>query len=193
MGNDQSIRESFALASSFAPHEWVYFCEDDYLHCGPEAFTWINDLIVNRETIMRTQRSKRVRKLSGDKLCDLPLIIFPADYPDRYKPGRRYKSYLFLSDHCHWRQIKNITFTYLASAATIHKFRAIHENSSHGANDNALSRALLREFRITPRCLAVSPIPGIATHMHECVMSPLTDWKTVVDKYRQYKSDGQEA
>ena len=36
-GNDNSIRETFKIASKLPEDEYIYFCEDDYLHT-PDCF-----------------------------------------------------------------------------------------------------------------------------------------------------------
>ncbi|MDD5675333.1 MAG: hypothetical protein PHC61_14275 [Chitinivibrionales bacterium] len=184
MGNDASLLESFKLAHTFPDNAWVYFCEDDYLHSGPQTFAGVDDLIVNRSAIMRLRRSKRVRRLLGERVASMPLLIHPTDYPDRYGPGKVKPSLIFLSNYCHWRQISNVTFTFLCSVSTFKKYFPILAKSAHGANDGYLSRALFGNFPGRARCICVSPIPGIATHLHEGAMSPFTDWKSIVENQK---------
>ncbi len=183
-GNDESIRVSLRLAMSYDDDDWVYLCEDDYLH-APHAFLWIDDLIRNRKDILFTKSRRGLRRfIPGDhrrSLHTMPLIIHPPDYPDRYKPRERLRSYLFLSKFCHWRQISNTTFSFLAEVRTLKQFRAVLEHSATGADDGYLSRAVFASDHFARRALCLSPIPGIATHMHEEAMTPLVDWKRVVD------------
>jgi hypothetical protein len=49
-GNDNSIRETIKIATQFPDNEWVYFCEDDYLHT-PDSFEKIITLINEKEKI----------------------------------------------------------------------------------------------------------------------------------------------
>ena len=48
-GNDESIRQCLNIAIGLPENEWVYFCEDDYLH-QPDAFRIIANLIAEKET-----------------------------------------------------------------------------------------------------------------------------------------------
>lgn len=50
-GNDNSIRETFKIASSIPSNEYIYFCEDDYLHT-PDCFEKITHLIANYHEII---------------------------------------------------------------------------------------------------------------------------------------------
>ena len=184
-GNDESLRVALRLALSFDADDWVYFCEDDYLHT-PEAFLWIDDILKNRESILLTKSRRGIKRFipfdHRRSLHTMPLIIHPPDYPDRYHARLRYPSYLFVSKYYHWRQISNTTFTFLASVQTLTQFRHELEFSTTGANDGFLSKKLFAQDKYSGRALCLSPIPGVATHMHEEVMTPLVDWKTLVEK-----------
>lgn len=186
-GNDESIRVSLRLAMSYDVDDWAYLCEDDYLH-APEAFRWIDDLIRNRKDILFTKSRRGLRRfIPGDhrrSLHTMPLIIHPPDYPDRYKPRERQRSYIFLSQYCHWRQISNTTFSFLAEVKTLRQFRGALEHSATGANDGYLSRMVFARDRFAGRALCLSPIPGVATHMHEEAMTPLVDWNRIVGDIR---------
>ena len=182
LGNDESIRMSLRLAFGYADTDWVYFCEDDYLHT-PEAFLWIDELIAHRETILETKSRRSLKRMMPVDyrrgLQTMPLIIHPPDYPDRYKPRERDPSFLFVSQYCHWRQIANTTFTFMAEVSTLKQFRKILEHSATGADDGYLSKNLFARYRYSGRALCLSPVPGVTTHMHEEVMSPIVDWKKI--------------
>jgi len=182
-GNDESIRQSLELAKAQEPDTWVYLCEDDYLHSA-HAFTWMNDLIVHRESITAYKPNRKLwYNLLGDSGTK-PLAIHPADYPDRYKPTQRSLSLLFLGNTNHWRQINYTTFTVLAQARTFQAYYPGCFASATGADDAAFSKALLDRVPGKGKALGLSPIPGIATHMHEDVMTPLVDWKGRVEELR---------
>jgi hypothetical protein len=186
-GNENSIRESLKQAFEYPDEDWVYLCEDDYLH-QPQTFLCIQDLIDHREEILLTKprgilARRRLGNLKG-RLALRPLVIHPADYPDRYDPRERRPSLLFLSQYCHWRQISNTTFTFIAEAKSFKEFRAPLEASIHEANDGYLSEKIYARMNFRNRALAVSPIPGLTTHMHEGVMTPLVDWERVVIQNR---------
>ena len=180
LGNDASIRRTIELALERPDDEWVYFCEDDYLHT-PESFLWMNDLIANREQYIDSHRYLG-NSLFGSKkdIGPVPLIIHPPDYPDRYSRPLNF-SLLFLTKYCHWRQIVNTTFTFMMQARTVKQYREILLKSVKGANDGYLSDHLYASTKLGSKALCLSPIPGIATHMHEEVMTPLVDWERIYD------------
>lgn len=188
LGNERSIERSLEIACSFPADEWVYFCEDDYLHL-PWAFKYIDEFIRNRANILGT---------------DMPVFIHPPDYPDRYAPGQRQPSQIFLSRYCHWRQVSNTTFTFMAEAKTIRHFLSVLKRAAHSADDDLLSREiyasepsqgsnsllhiLLQAMgKLTAKnrntALCVSPIPGLTTHLHEGVMTPLHDWQKTMNQF----------
>jgi glycosyltransferase involved in cell wall biosynthesis len=189
-GNDESIRKSIRQALTYDANDWVYICEDDYLHT-PKAFLWIDDLIENRDKILLT---KPVSNLKRWRLADFqgrlgkhPLVIHTPDYIDRYNPREREQSYLFLSQYCHWRQITNTTFTFMTEVSTLKRFEKILMKSATGADDGFLSSALYARDHFFGRALCISPIPGVATHMHEGIMTRLVDWKRVIDELNSLK------
>ena len=108
-----------------------------------------------------------------------PLILHPADYPDRYKHDQLTLSFLFRTPLNHWRQIGNATFTLLAEAKTFKRYRSAFLRSARGADDDYLSHWVLERLPYRGRALCLSPIPGVATHMHDGVMTPLVDWEAV--------------
>lgn len=182
LGNDGSIRRSLQRAYERPDDEWVYLCEDDYLHV-PDTFEVIEDLVDHRENVLRTQPANfRGLPPPSEEDVDLgrrPLVIHPPDYPDRYLPHKRRYSLLFLANRRHWRQISNTTFTFLAEAKTFRRFRTGFDRSATGANDGLLSRTIYGDTDFASRALCVSPIPGLASHMQGKLMSPFMDWETL--------------
>ncbi|MBI3259683.1 MAG: hypothetical protein HYZ54_09445 [Ignavibacteriae bacterium] len=179
-GNDESIRQSFLLADRVKDEDWVYFCEDDYLH-KPETFKYITDLIENRNENF----GYKPRRLSLELLVNpskKPLIIHLPDYPDRYQPRYRRFSLIFLSSYCHWRQITNTTFSFFTEGKTFRKFRKIFEKSVKNADDGYLSRRLYGGLLLFGKALCISPIHGLSTHMHEGVMTPSVDWEEIYNE-----------
>jgi hypothetical protein len=174
-GNDESIQRSLSLAVSFPDDEWVYFCEDDYLHM-PQAFLWIDELIQNRSEVLRWQPGRRLMRFFFHEIHRKPLFIHPADYPDRYDARRRQFGLLFLTKYNHWRQISDTTFTFLAEVKSLKAYERHIRKSADGARDDYLSRHLYGHVFFRGRGLCLSPIPGLATHMTEGVMTPLVDW-----------------
>jgi hypothetical protein len=112
------------------------------------------------------------------------LFIFPPDYPDRYFPKYRRHSLIVQSSDCHWRQITNITFTFLAKASTIKKQLALLRKASRNANDSLLSRKLFGHFGFIASSICFSPLPGLSTHMHINSMTALRDWEKIAQEYK---------
>jgi hypothetical protein len=184
-GNDESIRESIRLAVARPESDWVYLCEDDYLH-APECFNSIAALIEKRQEILRTKPRSIIERLRlGGSLERKPLIIHPPDYPDRYLERQRQQSYLFLAPDRHWRQIANTTFTLMAEAKTFRKFEPTFMKSASGADDGLLSSKVYGKRRFRAKALCLSPIPGLTTHMHEGVMTPLVDWEAIHKRFKE--------
>jgi hypothetical protein len=178
-GNDESIRQCLRIAYLLPEEDWAYICEDDYLHT-PNAFLWIDDLIKHKKEYLGDKALARSVRFIRVKLHKRHIVIHTPDYPDRYK--RRYMRFglIFLSRYCHWRQISNTTFTLMAQVRTFKKFQRIFDGSAAGASDGYLSRHLFAGIRFGNKALCLSPIPGVATHMHEDVMTPLVDWEKIV-------------
>jgi hypothetical protein len=178
-GNDESIRQSISLALSFPDDEWVYFCEDDYLH-QPYTFVRIDELIRNRSEALLFRPGRRFMRLLFRNIEQKPLFIHPTDYPDRYDPGHRQFSLIFMTKSCHWRQISSTTFTFLGEVKSLKKYERHLRESATGARDDHLSRHLFSHVVFRGRGLCVSPIPGLATHMTDGVMTPFVDWEASV-------------
>ncbi len=183
-GNDESIRQSIRLGLRVADDEWVYLCEDDYLH-SPQAFCWIDDLLRHRAEILTFKPRPLWTALLVNRMHTRPLVLHPPDYPDRYRDRYRHFSMLFVSNYCHWRQVDSTTFTILLQAASLKRFEDTLLQSATGANDYYLSRRhyaryFWRGWR--ERMLCLSPIPGIATHLHSDVMTPLVDWRLMAER-----------
>ncbi len=179
LGNDKSIRRQIEIALESAEDEWIYFVEDDYLHT-PETFKWIDDLIVHRKEYISWKRIARQFRFLRIRLDNRPLVIHTPDYPDRYQAKYMCFSMIFLSKYCHWRQVRNTTFTIMMEGKTVRKYKDILLRSSIGADDGFLSRRMFAGLRLGNKALCVSPVPGVSTHMHEEVMTPLVNWEKII-------------
>lgn len=189
-GNDASFREALKVASKIPNDEWIYFCEDDYLQVS-HAFEFIDHFLEERDSLFN-QKKKFFNLFPDVILKDKDLFIFPPDYPDRYDPGNRKSALILFSNDCHWRQVRNITFTFLTKSSTIKKHLALFKKASFNARegsmgnaDRKISRSLFGKlgfsFRTSAECF--SPIPGLSTHMHRDTMTPLVDWEKLVLEY----------
>ena len=179
----QSIQKQIDLALEVPDDEWVYMCEDDYLHTQ-YSFQYISEFIENKERYLKTSPKKKnyMNRIIGD-LSKIPLIIHPPDYPDRYMPPWKRLSFIFLSKYCHWRQITNTTHTILLKSSTIKKFEKHIKASSIGPSDSKLSEKIYGRIFFKNKALCVSPIKGLSTHMTEGVMTPLIDWELMCKDY----------
>jgi hypothetical protein len=178
-GNDASIRATVEKALLFDDDEWVYFCEDDYLH-RPETFRFIAGLLINKENI-RPRKRKWGLFSSSIYFSHPGLVVFPSDYPDRYELKDRDQHFIFHTEDCHWRQVANTTFTFLMQVKDIKKYKKILLKASVGANDGYLSKKLFGKNNFIGRSLCVSPIPSLTAHMHINTLPPLIDWRAVAD------------
>ena len=182
-GAEKSLQKQINLALNVPDNEWIYMCEDDYLHSS-KAFKYISEFIENKEKYLKTSPKKKnyMNRIIGD-LSKIPLIIHTSDYPDRYKPNWKRLSFIFLSKYCHWRQISNTTHTLLLQSSTIKKFEKHIKASSIGPSDSKLSERIYGRIFFINKALCVSPIKGLSTHMTEGVMTPLVDWELVCKEY----------
>ena len=189
-GNAASFRETLKIASTIPDDEWIYFCEDDYLHV-PHAFRIIDHFLNERNSLFN--QKKKLDNLSTLlNLKDKDLFIFPPDYPDRYKPRYRKHSLILVSSDCHWRQVTNITLTFLTKSSAIKKHFSLFKKSSVKAGegtlgnaDRLLSRKLFGRFGcgFWTSSVCFSPIPGLSTHMHRDTMTPLVNWEKIIRDY----------
>ncbi|KGO91167.1 hypothetical protein [Flavobacterium subsaxonicum] len=186
-GNDNSIRECVKIAQRFNDDEWVYFCEDDYLHT-PDAIAKIVTLIKEANTIepasiklKQLLRKRTLTLLSIPRFFKKPgIVISPTDYPDRYVEQYRVPNFIWQTSNSHWRQISDTTFTFLMQAADIKKKKRILLNSANRANDRYLSNNLYGKSFFFNKLLCLSPMPSLSTHMHVQTMSALQNWDDLV-------------
>lgn len=174
--NEKSLRKCYEFAMTLPDDEWIYFCEDDYLH-KPNCMDVVNEFLGNKQQYLNHKRCKKTHylPLSGNNFNDTPLILFPSDYPDRYQENGKVPSYIFLSKHCHWRQIKNLTLTIMLKAGTFKHYNNIFfEAMTH---DGLLSKKLFSSLLLKNKALGLSPIPGLTSHMHVATMSVLDNWE----------------
>jgi hypothetical protein len=187
----KSLQKQIDIALNIPDNEWVYMCEDDYLHT-PYAFKYLSEFISNKEQYIQTSGKKKnyMNRIIGD-LKDTPIIIHTPDYPDRYDPPWKRLSFIFLSKYCHWRQISNTTHTFLLESSTIKQFEKYIKESAVGPSDSKLSGKVYGRIFFKNKALCVSPIHGLSTHMTEGVMTPLVDWQTICqDNIDKMKKEG---
>ncbi|MBC8550083.1 MAG: hypothetical protein H8D23_10560 [Candidatus Brocadiales bacterium] len=187
----RSLQKQIDMALEIPDDEWVYMCEDDYLHTS-YAFEYLSEFVKNRQKYLQTSGKKKnyMNRIIGD-LAKTPLIIHTPDYPDRYDPTWKRQSFIFLSKYCHWRQISNTTHTILLQSSTIKRFEEHIKASAVGPSDSKLSERVYGRMLFRNKALCVSPIHGLSTHMTEGIMTPLVDWRAICqDNIEQMKTRG---
>lgn len=182
-GNDASIRETFKIASTVHDDEWVYFCEDDYLHQA-NTFQVIDNLLNETEEIFK----RKVKLYNLSTFVDLAkrdLFIHPADNPYQYLSRYRKPAIILASKDCHWRQIPSFTFTFLTKASSVKKYMPIFIECSNKANDRRMSRKLFGGFSLFTKAICFTPLPGLSSHMHRDIMSPFVTWEKLILHYQE--------
>ncbi len=178
-GNDESIRKALRIGLDIKNvDDWVYFCEDDYLH-KPETFTFISNLIKKDIGIFEDNFFNKVGILKR-KIVYPSIVIFPSDYPDRYLERDRTRHFIFHTNDCHWRQVANITFTFIIQVKELQKHQHIFTKSAQNANDAYLSKMLFGINNFKKKLLCLSPIPSLTAHFHINTLPPLIDWETLL-------------
>ena len=173
-----SLQKQINLALKIPDDEWVYMCEDDYLHVD-YAFDYISEFIRNKHEYLETSGDKKnyMNRIIGN-LNKKPLVIFPPDYPEGYYPFWKRLSFVFMSKYCHWHQVTNSTHTFLLQARTVKKFEKQISASAAGPSDDKLAESYGR-ILFRNKMLCISPIKGLSTHMTPTVMTPFIDWEVV--------------
>ena len=148
IGNKPSFLKQLDMALEGPGDEFVYFAEDDYLY-RPMAV---------REMLAVSQYG------SG--------LLTPYDHPDRYSRGddRRFRDYIEVFERWHWRTIESTTMTFGGPRWIFQ----VHED-------------IMRKYACGGRMmwypmwdkgqLLWSPIPSLATHVHDGVLAPCVDWE----------------
>ena len=183
-GNQGSMLETLKITSTIPDDEWVYICEDDYLHV-PHAFSFIDHFIDEQSSLVEGKKN-RDNLSSLVNLKDKDLFIFPPDYPDRYQPIHRKHSLILVSSDCHWRQVNYTTFTFLTKSSSIKKHFSLFKKAARIARARLFSRRLFGRigFGFWTSSVCFSPIPGLSSHMHSSTMTPLVDWEKLVLKFK---------
>lgn len=156
-GNDNSLMKMFELAENLPDDDIVYFLEDDYLHY-PHFFFTCFDFI----------------RKSPNKTFTDGFFLHPTDYPDQYhRKDLIIPSLVILGELGHFRQVSSSTFTFMSKVSLVKKYISHFKSSTVNADDGFMSK-IFQEVPI------FSPLPGLATHMHEATMSPFMPWRELL-------------
>lgn len=209
-GNDDSIRESLKIAYNIPDDNWIYFCEDDYLH-KQDCFKNIDILIEERDKIFSNHKTvnqfvikdpnrkvynffRKVKKYFDNNLRiynftsflnldKKDIVLFLPDYPDRYIVKYRKHSLIFQTSNYHWRQVTDVTFSFILQSSSVKKHFNILNRSAHKANDRLLSNKLFGIYGFSAPAICLSPMPGFSSHMHRDTMTKLINWEDITKYY----------
>jgi hypothetical protein len=157
LGGLGSLKKCGELAQSFDDDEFVYMVEDDYLH-NPQTFNRVYDYV------------------DFLKNFDFDWFIHPSDYPDQYRKLNR--CYIFQTKAGYLREVTSTTFTMMFLAKTFKKFYSNFQDSLVGVGDDGIFSQIFGS-----KALCLSPLPGIATHLHTGTYSNYVDWAEIINKY----------
>ena len=171
-GSKSGLRDNIQKALDIAysvDTDWIWIQEDDYLFIE-EAGNKIFDLIDNKQKIFKGH--------------DKNLVIYPADYSDRYTrhKDRNKKYHLFLGENNYWREIHNTTFSWCIKKSHLNRaskmFDQMFRDIKYKAFDTFLSNNIWSN-----NCLVVSPIPSLSAHLDGHIsLPPCIDWKNIWNK-----------
>lgn len=154
-GNAASLLYNFNHAKAHCT-DLIYFVEDDHLH-GPTAIAEMVDAYNNLKG-----------RFQGE------VAIFPCDCPDRYRDP--YQSLILLSPARYWRTVLNTTATFLISHAVLQRFWGIYRAfADYGTNPSITEDSTINQIYRQVPCL--SPMPALAMHLHDGLISPFTNWQ----------------
>lgn len=131
--------------------DWIYFCEDDYLHTPDAGRVMVEGINLGLELISLYDHLDRYTR-NDDRTVGMESVA--------------------LSSSCHWRTAESTCSTYALSRNLWNQIRDICRK--HGPNDRSFFYELIEKgIRLW------TPIPGRATHCMKGYMSPLVDWDSI--------------
>lgn len=146
--------------------DWVWIQEDDYLFVE-DAGEKIFDLIDNKEKITKNTNKD--------------LVIYPADYSDRYtrhKDGNG-KYQLFLGNKNYWREVHNTTFSWCISRDHLNRIKPLFNQMFDEIRFKTFD-TFLSDKIWTQEALVVSPLPSLSVHLDSHIrLPPCIDWENI--------------
>lgn len=163
--NGGSSAQSFNLALDYALYlpndEYVYLCEDDYIH-------WPESRKVLEEGLQRAD------------------YISCYDHPDKYINGHDGGNphvedggeitRVFRTETCHWKLTNSTTMTWATSVRVLKVDETIWRKYTVGQYPRDFDAFIA--LRNAGRTLA-TPIPGYSTHTEVDWLTPYRDWRNV--------------
>lgn len=161
-GNDaQSFLNllNYVIKQDYNDEDIIYFLEDDYLHKPG----WVDIL------------------LEGFKHVGADYFTL-YDHPDKYYQGmwKKLPSYLMVSPSVHWRTTTSTTNTYACKFKTLKKHFNIHVQYCDLIEKWTKDHDKFIHLWSIGSNL-ISCIPGYSTHVEEGMLSPIIDWKNILN------------
>ncbi len=191
-GNSGTCRHIFnEVINRYAPDDFVYLLEDDYLHLP----------------------GSRAALTEGLAIADYVTLY---DHPDMYHPDGKGmnplvhddmpKSSIYLTAHTHWRSTVSTTMTFAARVQTLIEDRDVFIKNCQGnipadfgifatltgqddlnearrfmqrGWDDLASVVVSNYLSERKKRLLISPLPSLATHAEPDYLAPLIDWTNV--------------
>jgi hypothetical protein len=136
----------------------VYFVEDDYLH----------DECAVAEMILSYGR---LASTLGEK----DIILFPCDYPDRYRHVE--PALILLGNGGHWRTVHNTTFTVVTTRSRLDRDWDNYIALERYGTDPAITEATTIE-NIYAEVPCLAPLTSLSVHLQQFdSISPYVDWR----------------
>lgn len=171
--NAGSFWKAFEIATNFKNSDFIYFCEDDYIH-----------------------KEDAISKLAEALLVKSKDYITLYDHPVRYVKEYKYgldiphrAPEVFIAQNHHWHTQESTCMTFGAQVRTLKEDKIIFERyvPAQGVpNDRELFRrlqGLLGYEDDSPRRILYGPIPALATHCHKDWLAPIVNWEREAQKY----------
>lgn len=157
-GVGASLTETYTLAREEAK-DLIYIAADDYLH-------------EERAILESAQSYGRIAAVWGQDP-----VLFPSDYPDRYK--RFDPTFVLLGSHRHWMQVPASTGADVLSIDVMKthwdRYMAF---GRYGVDPSVTEENTINLVLAEVGCFA--PLPSLAVHFqHYDTLSPYFDWKSI--------------
>jgi len=187
-GNSGSFRHVVDYAiNNFKSEDAVYLVEDDYWH-----------LPVSAKAL-----SEGLEIADYVSLYDFPDKYHNAHGTNPYVTQNSERSRVYLTSSSHWKTSNSTTMTFAARVSTLKQDKAVLWNFTKENipddfgmflvltaqspwpllfNKGFINRfwASIRYYPFVKRRTLITALPGISTHVEEAYLSPLTDWKYIL-------------
>jgi len=152
-----NLIEYVTSQTNIRPNDIVYLLEDDYIH--------------------REGWCKALREAFDADLADYVTLY---DHSDKYGPlYKGLRSELFVTPSSHWRMTPSTTNTYAMLFDTLQTHKSVHLKFSDVKVGYTFDHNKFMYLNNMGKKL-VSSIPGFSTHVEQEYLSPVVDWKSIM-------------